>query len=74
MLTVRSEIGPFHHGAISRWQNNVSPVSREVITRQMKKDGRGETERIDSIHDSAVTGDAYAVIFHSAVALDSRHD
>ena len=40
----------------------------------MEKQRRGEAERIDPIHDAAVTRDGCAPILCAQVALDGRHD
>src|SRR6516164_1186131 len=49
-------------------------VSCEIVPGQMKKDGCGKTKGIDPIHDPPMTRDDRAIVLHSPIALDRRHD
>src|SRR5688572_9568379 len=48
-------------------------ASRVEEARQMEEHRRGEADRVDAIHDAAVTLDHAAEVLHAAVALDRGH-
>lgn len=47
--------------------------SSKEETGEMKENGGSETERVDAVHDAAMTRNNRAVILHASIAFDGRH-
>src|SRR5205814_10122257 len=45
----------------------------KVVAAEVKKNGAGETERVDSIENTAVSFDHRSVVLHAAIAFDRGH-